>query len=65
MTLKLTVISNISEKYSGINDFRKGYQLRTNIVMEENLDLVTDSPRIFPRWRNHSSQLECTWISLS
>jgi len=63
MTLKLTVISNTSQKYRGINGFKKGYQLRTNVVMDENLDLVTDSPRIFPRWRNHFSQLECTWSS--
>jgi len=29
--------------YRGINDFKKGYQLRTNIVKDEKGDLVTDS----------------------
>jgi hypothetical protein len=32
--------------YTGISDFKKGYQLRTNIVKDEKGDLVTD-PTIF------------------
>ena len=34
-----------------------GYQPRTNIVKDENGDLVTDSDSILARWRNHFSQL--------
>jgi hypothetical protein len=41
----------------GINDFKKGYQLRTNIVKDETGDFLTDSYNIFARWRNHFSQL--------
>ena len=41
----------------GINDFKKGYQPRCNIVKDEKGDLVADSHRIVARWRNYFSQL--------
>ena len=50
-------IKNIRALYRGINDFKKGYQPRTNIVKGENGDLFTDSHSILARWRNHCSQL--------
>ena len=34
---------NIRDLYRGINDFKKGYQPRTNIVKDEKGDLVIDS----------------------
>ena len=34
---------NIRDFYKGINKFKKGYQLRTNIVRDELGDLATDS----------------------
>jgi hypothetical protein len=43
--------------YRGRNDFKKGYQPRTNIVKDEKGDLVADSQSILARWRNHFSQL--------
>ena len=43
--------------YRGINDFKKVYQPRTNIVKDENVELVTDSHSILARWKNHFSQL--------
>jgi hypothetical protein len=43
--------------YRGINDFKKGYQPRTNIVKDEKGDLVTDCHSILTRWRNYFSQL--------
>ena len=43
--------------YRGINDCKKGYQPRTNIVQDEKGDIVTDFHSILARWRNHSSQL--------
>jgi len=43
--------------YSGINDFKKVYQLRTNIVKDEKGNLVADSHGILAKWRNHFSQL--------
>jgi len=48
---------NIRDLYRGINDFKKGYQPRTNMVMDEKGDLVTDFHRILNRWRNHFSLL--------
>jgi len=38
-----STIKNIRDLYRGITDFKKGYQLRTNIVKDEKGDLVTDS----------------------
>ena len=43
--------------YRGINDFKKGYQPRCNIVMDEKGVLVADSHSIVDRWRNYFSQL--------
>jgi len=36
-------IKNIRDLYRGINDFKKGYQLRTDRVKDEKGDLVTNS----------------------
>jgi hypothetical protein len=33
---------NIRDLYRGINEFKKGYQPRTNMVKEENGDLLAD-----------------------
>jgi len=43
--------------YRGINDFKKGYQPRCNIVKDEKGDLVADSPSIVARWKKYFSQL--------
>ena len=43
--------------YTGIDDFKKGYQSRTNVMKGGNGDLVTDCHSILARWRNHFSQL--------
>jgi hypothetical protein len=43
--------------YTGIRDFKKGYQSRPNIVKDEKSDLVADSHRILARWRNHLYQI--------
>jgi hypothetical protein len=42
--------------YRGINEFKRGYQPRTNVVKDEKGDLVADSHSILARWRNHFSQ---------
>jgi hypothetical protein len=44
--------------HRGINDFKKGYQPRTNIVNDEKYDLVADSHSILARWRSHFSDIE-------
>jgi hypothetical protein len=49
-------IKNIADLYRGINDFRKGYHPRTNMVKDEKGDLITDSHSTLVRWRNHSYQ---------
>ena len=43
---------NIRDLYRGINDFKKGYQPRCNIVKDKKDDLVADSHSIVARWRN-------------
>ena len=48
-------IKNIRDLHSGINDFKKGYHLRTNVVKDEKGDLVADSYSIVARWRNYFS----------
>jgi hypothetical protein len=48
---------NTRDLHKGINDFKKGYQPRTNAVKDEKGDLVADSHSILPRWRNHFFQL--------
>jgi hypothetical protein len=42
---------------TGIFDSEKGSHPRTDIVMDEKGDLVTDSHTILAMWRNHFSQL--------
>jgi len=50
-------IKNIRDLYRDINDFKKGYQPRCNLVKDEKGDLVADSHSIAARWRNYFSQL--------
>ena len=47
----------LSDFYRGINDFKKGYLPRCNIVTDEKGDLVTDAHNIVVRWRNYFSHL--------
>jgi hypothetical protein len=39
-------IKNITDLYRGMNNFKKGYQPRNNIVKDERGDLITD-PTLF------------------
>jgi ribosomal protein L21E len=50
-------IKNIRDLCRGINDFKKRYQPRTNIIKDVKGDLVAVSHHILARWRNHFSQL--------
>jgi hypothetical protein len=43
--------------YRGIIGFKRGYQLRNNLVKDENGDLLADSHSILNRWKNYFSQL--------
>ena len=50
-------IKNIRDLQRGINDFKKGYQPRCNIVKDEEGVLIADSHSIVARWRNYFSHL--------
>jgi len=50
-------IKNIREFYRGINDFKKGYQPRTNVAKDDKGDFIADSHSILARWRNYFSQI--------
>jgi UDP:flavonoid glycosyltransferase YjiC (YdhE family) len=50
-------IKNVRDLYRGINDFKKGYQPRINIVKDQQGDLVVDSRSILARWRNYFSKI--------
>jgi hypothetical protein len=48
---------NIRELYRGINDFKNGYQPRTNTAQDEKGDLVADCHSNLTAWRNYVYQL--------
>jgi hypothetical protein len=48
---------NIRDLYKGINEFKRGYQPRSNLVKDENGDLFAESHNILNRWKNYFSQL--------
>jgi hypothetical protein len=48
---------NIIDTYRGIYEFKRGYQPRSNLVKDENGDLLADSHNIFNRWKHYFSQL--------
>jgi hypothetical protein len=48
---------DIRDLYRGINKFKRGYQLRSNLVKDENGDLLADSHHILNRWKNYFHQL--------
>jgi len=43
--------------YRSINDFKRGYQHRTNIIKDKKGDLVADTCSTVARWKNYFSQL--------
>jgi hypothetical protein len=43
---------NIRDLYKGINYFKRSYQPRSNLVKDENGDLLADSHIILNRWKN-------------
>jgi hypothetical protein len=49
--------TNIRDLYRGINKFERGYQPRSNLVKDENGDLLADSHNILNRLKNYFSQL--------
>jgi hypothetical protein len=49
--------TDIRDLYRGINEFKKIYQPTSNLVKDENGDLLADSHNILSRWKNCFSQL--------
>jgi hypothetical protein len=52
MSLNQTVRTRKTDLYRGINEFKKGYQPRTNSVKDEKGDLLVDPHKIVNRWMN-------------
>jgi hypothetical protein len=48
---------NIRYLYWGINECKRGYQPRNNLVKDKNGDLLANSHNILNRWKNYFSQL--------
>jgi hypothetical protein len=48
---------NTRDLHEGINEFKKGYQPRTNLVKDESSDCRVHSQYILSRWKNCFSQL--------
>jgi hypothetical protein len=48
---------NIRDFYRGINEFKKGYQPRINIIKDENGNLITDPQNILNSWKNFFNQV--------
>jgi len=58
MNLKQTVQTGVSDNlYRAINDFKKGYELKTNMVKDEKSDLVAGCHSVLTTYRNRFPQL--------
>jgi hypothetical protein len=48
---------NIRDFYRGINEFKKGYQPRINIIKHDNGNLLVDPLSVLNRWTNFFNQV--------
>jgi hypothetical protein len=48
---------NFRDLYRGINEFKKGYQPRINIINDENVNLLADPQNVLNRWKNFFNKL--------
>jgi hypothetical protein len=48
---------NIRDLYRGINEFKKGYQPRINIIKDEIGNLLVDPQSVLSRWKNFFNQV--------
>jgi hypothetical protein len=48
---------DIRDLYRGVNEIKKGYQPKSNLIKDKNGDLLADSHNILNRWKNYFSQL--------
>jgi hypothetical protein len=47
---------NIRDLYRGINEFKKGYQPRINVIKDENGNLLADPQNVLNRWKYFFNQ---------
>jgi hypothetical protein len=55
--IELNSKNKIRDLYSGLTEFKKGYQLKTNMVNDDRCDLLADPQQILTRWKNYFCQL--------
>jgi hypothetical protein len=48
---------NIIDLYRAINEFKKGYQPRSNIMKDENCNLIADPQNVLNMWKNFFNQV--------
>jgi hypothetical protein len=48
---------NIRDFYRDINEFKKGYQPRINIIKDENGNLLADPQNVLNKWKNFFNQV--------
>jgi hypothetical protein len=48
---------NIRDLYKGVNEIKRSYQPRSDLVKNENGDLLADSHNILNKWKKYFSQL--------
>jgi hypothetical protein len=48
---------NVRDLYRGINEFKKGYQPRINIMKDENGNLIADPQNVLNRWKIFFNQV--------
>jgi hypothetical protein len=48
---------NIRDLFSGINEFKEGYQPRINIIKDENGNLLADPQSVLNRWKHFFKQV--------
>jgi hypothetical protein len=51
---------NMRYLYKEINDFKRSYQPRSNLVKDENGDLLADFNTILNRWKSYFSVIKCS-----
>jgi hypothetical protein len=55
---------NSRDLYRGINEFKKDYQPRINIIKDANCHLFADPQRVLSKWKKFFNQvLKCIWGS--
>jgi hypothetical protein len=58
MSLKLIIkTKTLRDFYRGIDEFKKGYQPRINIIKDENGNLLADPQNVLNRWKNVFNQV--------